>query len=126
VNENEACIDAMFAAWCAHDTERLLACFVADARYEDVTLARTYAGQAELRSYIEVLFAMLPDLRLRADLRFATAGHGAAHWVMEATRAPNAMPGAAGKRLRIEGLDLYEFRQGKVASVKHVWDFRQW
>lgn len=126
MHENESCIDAMFAAWCAHDVDRLLACFAPDARYEDVTLARTHAGHAELRSYMEVLFAVLPDLHLRADVRFATPSQGAAHWVMEATRSAEAIPGTPAKRLRIEGVDLYEFRGGKVTSVKHVWDYRQW
>jgi ketosteroid isomerase-like protein len=118
-------VDQLFAAWNAHDPAAFAACFVSDGVFEDLTLGTRHTGRPALCAYATTVFELLPDVRMELVTSFADAHHGGAQWRMVASR-PNSMQGDPHARFTLQGLELYAFQDGKLAEVKHCWDFRQW
>jgi steroid delta-isomerase-like uncharacterized protein len=123
VEEQNRAIEQHWAHWSAHDMERLLSLFTADAIYEDVTMGVVNRGPAELRAFGEGFFAGFPDLTFELQSHFADGTRGSGEWVLRGTHTGD-LPGmpATGKRVEVRGASVFEFAGDKIRRCSDYWD----
>ena len=98
IEDQERLIAELWAAWSAHDMERLLALFTEDLLYEDVTMGVINRGAAELRAFGEGFFSGFPDVTFELRSSFANGTGGGAEWTMRGTHKgdlPGCQPRAS-------------------------------
>lgn len=124
----EELLDAWAIAWSSDDSsddaERVLALFVDDCVFEDVTFNVVARGKDELRSFVERAFAAVPDFKYRVTRRFATSERAAIEWAMSGTQQGD-LPGipATGKRFSaVPGATILELQAGKIRRESDYWD----
>jgi predicted ester cyclase len=85
-------------------------------------------GHAEVREFLDFLLRAFPDFTFEAvggPLVAADGPRAAFWWRGQATNSgpidPPGMP-ATGRRIEFEGADFHEYREGKVARVRIVFD----
>lgn len=106
---------AWAVAWNAHDTDRVLALYTADATYEDVGFDLVVQGTEQLRAFAAGFFQVVPDLNLALTSAFQTDGWAAAEWLWTGTDQ-GIFPdqGATGKPFSVRGASIWELRDGKI------------
>jgi steroid delta-isomerase-like uncharacterized protein len=115
-------------AWNSHEPERLLALMTEDIVYDDSAWPRTMRGHADVREFLDFTWRAFPDMRFEAtDGPYLVPGEpkAAFYWRGMAThQGPIDPPGipATGKRMEFEGADFHEYRDGKVAGLRIVFD----
>jgi steroid delta-isomerase-like uncharacterized protein len=109
-------IDHLFAAAATGDLDQVLAWWADDGVLDDITLARRFSGQAELRPYLDWYFRALPDLDFTPARILVEGPYAAVEWaeICHQTGTFDGVPGD-GRELRLRALDLFEIRDGKVA-----------
>jgi hypothetical protein len=131
-------------AWNTHDVNQLQALVTEDIVCEDPAMfGETAHGRSEFGAFAELFFRAFPDVRLESTgaLYPALEGTGLAlPWRMIGTftgelafwgksygsKPPSWAP--TGRSLDIEGIDLYEFRDGLVSRhtlIYDLYDFSQ-
>ena len=113
----EKMMNDYFAAWNAHDVERILSFFTDDIVYEDVAIGKICRGKKEVKDFISSAFVNFPDFKIEVKSSFNTSDRGAAEGVMSGTFAHSSTPGvsATGKRFSVRGASITEFREGKIS-----------
>ena len=116
------------AAWNSHDPERLLALMADDIVYDDTAWPTTMRGHDDVRPFLAHAWAAMPDLRF--ELRAGPYVHphepkAAFWWNGHATHTgaldpPGLQP--TGKAIAFDGADFHEYRDGKVARLRIVFD----
>lgn len=106
---------AFAAAFNQHDAEALMTFMTKDCVFEasagpDVHGTR-YQGSAAVRAAFAQVWADLPDARWGNDRHRVFGDQGLSEWTFTGTRTD-------GQRVEVEGLDLFEFRDGKIASKR--------
>jgi steroid delta-isomerase-like uncharacterized protein len=125
-------------AWNSHDLDALETMVTEDITWEDpAQFGETVHGRAEFRAFTADLFRGIPDVRfdLIGPPYLPLEGDGlAVRWRMTGTFTgdlavwgkrfgPNPPAYApTGRRVDIEGVDLYEFRDGLVSKWTIVYD----
>ena len=108
-----------FSAWNQRDADAILASLTDDGTYEDPGTGGPISG-ADLKSYVEGLWAAFPDLHFEERSLGSTGPDRAvAEWVMLGTNTGSfrGLPPTQ-KSVRAEGSDFFTLRDGKVATVK--------
>jgi steroid delta-isomerase-like uncharacterized protein len=116
------------AAWNSHEPDRLLALMTDDIVYEDTAWPTTMRGHADVRAFLDHAWRGMPDLRF--EVRAGPFVHpqeprAASWWNASGTHTgPLDPPGLAptGKALAFDGADFHEYRDGKVARLRIVFD----
>lgn len=123
IERQERVIVEHWAAWSAHDMDRVVALFTRDLRYRDVAMGVTNRTAAELRAFGESLFAAFPDATFELRSSFANGYRGTAEWVMRGTHKGD-VPGApaTGKAVEISGASVFEFERDRIRSCSDYWD----
>ena len=116
------------AAWNSHDAERLLGLIADDIVYDDAAWPATMRGHADVRTFLEHTWRAFPDLTfelvegpyVRPDQPKA-----AFHWRARATHTglidpPGFAP--TGRAVAFEGVDLHEYRDGRLARLRIAFD----
>jgi steroid delta-isomerase-like uncharacterized protein len=125
-------------AWNSHALDDLEAMVTEDIMWEDPAMfGETVHGRTEFRAFTETLFRAMPDVRFDGAGAPYVALEGtrlALPWRMTGTftgdlalwgRRFGASPPAyapTGRRVDIEGVDLYEFRDGLISDWTIVYD----
>jgi steroid delta-isomerase-like uncharacterized protein len=125
-------------AWNSHDLDELEELVTEDITWEDpAMLGETVHGRAEFRAFTETLFRGLPDVRFdgigapylaledeRLALRWRMTGTFTGDLALWGKRFGPTAPAFAptGRRVDIEGVDLYEFRDGLICRWIIVYD----
>ena len=123
--------DRWLAGWNNHDVEALVSLCTDDVVWEDPALAGAEQGKQAVRDFLEGTWSMFPDLHfsLPEPPMLAIEGPRAAQvWIMTGTMlGPDPWAGFAptGKSIRIEGNDLYEFRNGLVSHYRGRYDMTE-
>ncbi len=125
-------------AWNTHDLDELDALVTEDIVCEDPAMCgETARGRSEFRAFIEIFFRAFPDVHLESTgtLYPALEGTGLAlPWRMTGTftgelafwgkrygsKPPTWAP--TGRSIDIEGIDLYEFRDGLISRHTLIYD----
>jgi steroid delta-isomerase-like uncharacterized protein len=125
-------------AWNTHDLDALTVLVTDDIVWEDPAMfGETVHGKDEFRAFTETFFRAFPDVHFDVvgRLYIATEGIGlAAPWRMTATFSGELAPwgtrfGAhppayapTGRRVEIEGIDLWELRDGLLSRWTILYD----
>jgi steroid delta-isomerase-like uncharacterized protein len=121
-------VESYTAAWNSHEPERLFALMTDDIVYDDAGWPTRMRGPAEIRPFLESIWRALPDLRFEVlEGPYVVPGRpkAATHWRGTATfTGPLDPPGFAptGERAVFEGVDLHEYRDGRLARLRIVFD----
>jgi steroid delta-isomerase-like uncharacterized protein len=116
------------AAWNGHEPEPLLELMTDDIVYDDSAWPTTMRGKADVREFLDYSWRAFPDMRFEgvgAPLIGTDGPRAAFWWRGEATHSgPVDPPGLppTGKRIQFEGADFHEYRDGKVARLRIVFD----
>ncbi|MEX1147696.1 MAG: SgcJ/EcaC family oxidoreductase [Sphingomonadales bacterium] len=123
-NANEKLLDDMYAAWRAHDAEKVASYYAQDCVYEDMAMGVVNRGRDGVLNFAREVYGTMPDFRVEYETRFATETDGAGQWIITATwNGPFEGVDRTGRKVRFTGLSLYRFRDGKISHAKDCWDF---
>jgi steroid delta-isomerase-like uncharacterized protein len=90
--------------------------FVAHGRDRDATLEEDMAAAKEERK-------ALPDMRMKVNQILAERDLVAVHWTVSGTNTQAGMGfPATGKTIKIDGMTLFRFRDGKICEEWSAWD----
>jgi ketosteroid isomerase-like protein len=108
-------LQKLFDAFNHHDLEGVLACMTEDCVFEGAAGPETYGarfiGHEAVGAAFSGVWKTFPDVRWANDKHFVADGFGVSQWTLVGTRED-------GKRIEADGVDLFTFRDGKVASKK--------
>lgn len=112
-------VQKSFAAWNAHDAEKVASLYADDVIYEDVAFGLTARGHAEMRKMAAGFFASVPDLKLEVVRHTSMGDRGSVEWVFSGTDVGLYK---TGKKFSVRGASVYELRGGKLASNRDYYD----
>ena len=114
------------AAWNSHEPEGLLELMTEDIVYDDSAWPETMRGHADVRRFLDYTWTAFPDMTFEsAGPAHLAAGAAAFWWRGQATNTgPIDPPGLppTGKHVQFQGADFHEYRDGKVARLRIVFD----
>ena len=116
-------LEGWAAAWSSGDVQQVLALFVDDCTYEDVTLGAVNHGQEELKAFGDIFFAAAPDLKVELISTWAAGDRAAAEWRMSGTHKGD-LPGmpATGREFAFRGMSAFELRGDRLSRCSDYWD----
>ena len=125
-------LERWLAGWNEHDTDALVSLCTEDVLWEDPALPRPERGRQAVREYLDTTWTMLPDIAFTAPeppmASLDDGPHAAVVWRMTATMlGPDPWAGFAptGKRMDVDGIDIYEFRDGLVSHYRGRYDLSE-
>jgi steroid delta-isomerase-like uncharacterized protein len=99
-------------AFNAHDLDGIMAHMTSDCVFEASAGSQVdgekYVGQQEVRKAFEAVFATFHDAHWGHARHFIAGDRGFSEWVFTGTTAE-------GKKVEVTGVDLFTFREGKIA-----------
>jgi steroid delta-isomerase-like uncharacterized protein len=115
-------------AWDSHDVDRVLAHMTDDIVYEDSAWPRQMRGHADVREFLEYVWTGMPDAHFEAiDGPYLHTDEPKVSFYWRGTGTNTGRtdpPGLAptGKSIEFYGADFHEYRDGKVARLRIVFD----
>jgi steroid delta-isomerase-like uncharacterized protein len=116
------------AAWNECDTQAMGELVSGDVVWADPAMPAPARGAAAVQEFMRTSFRAFPDLRFGEPEPPSLAICGEVvfwAWYMEGThRGPIDPPGFAptGRRMRVEGVDRWEMRDGRIARYRAYYD----
>ena len=103
-------------AWNRHDVDALMSFMADDCVFETAAGPDAWGsrqvGKAAVRSAFESVWKQIPDAQWRNGTHFVAGDRGVSEWLFTGTAAD-------GTRIEANGVDVFTFRDGKIA-VKNV------
>lgn len=100
-------------AWNAHDAEALMACMTTDCIYRaaagEEASGKQFSGQAAVRDAFAAIFRAFPDAAWRDASHHVAQTHGFSTWRFVAKDM------ATGALVEVDGVDIFELRDGLIA-----------
>ena len=112
-------LDRQFAAWNAHDPEKLASLYTDDVVYEDVAFGQIAHGREELKKMAAGFFIAVPDMNLEIVSFSQHGNEGSVEWVFSGTDVGLFK---TGKKFSVRGASRYELRGGKFSSNRDYYD----
>ena len=78
----------------------------------------SYVGKAAVRAGLATRFAGIPDVHYGEDVHWVGELHGVSEWTLTGTST-------RGEAIRVRGLDLLEFSNGKIVRKDSFWKIVQ-
>lgn len=105
-------------AFNAHDLDAIMAFFADDCelclpRGTDPEGSR-YVGKQAVRQGLATRFEGIPDVRYQDDSHWVAGDLGVSTWLLSGTTR-------AGEPIRVRGVDLLTFRDGKIVKKDSYW-----
>src|ERR1700757_2572336 len=98
--------------WNRHDLDVLMTFMAEDCVFESSAgpdaCATRYAGRERVREAFAGVFHRFPDARFADTRHFVAGDRGVSEWIFTGTTP-------AGKKIEVNGCDLFTFRHGKIA-----------
>jgi steroid delta-isomerase-like uncharacterized protein len=123
-------------AWNSHEKERVLALLDEDAVWDDHAMLpeRPLRDRRRIREFIESFFRAFPDAEFGpgpepSEVYAAGGGRFAVPWRVTGTMAGALEPpgfAPTGRSFQVEGVDLWEFRDGRLSRIRTVYDLLDW
>lgn len=115
-------------AWNSHEADRLLGLMTEDIEYRDDSWHKTMHGHADVRDFLEATWRATPDMTfevLAGPYVLPGEQKAAFHWRGSGTHSgvldpPGLAP--TGRRWEVDGVDLQEYRDGRVCNLRVVFD----
>ena len=114
MNETNArTMERMGDGFARRDVDMILECFTDDGVF-DLTQGpdpwgERIEGKLAIRAALEHMFATLSDIEFKNAIRWVAGDRGVSEWTCVATTPK-------GRKLEVNGCDLFTFRDGKVAK----------
>jgi len=105
-----------FAAFNAKDIDKVISMMTDDCIFDGAAGAEAYGtrmnGAAEARAAFEGVYKTFPDIQWLNDAHYVDPNgeFGVSQWTFTGTRASD------GYRIEANGVDLFTFRDGKIAT----------
>ena len=100
------------AGWNKHDVDVLMTFMADDCVFESTAgpdaCGTRHSGRERVREAIARVFANVPDAAFRDARHFVAGDRGASEWLFTGTSRE-------GKKIEVNGCDLFVFRAGKIA-----------
>lgn len=113
-----ATLEQILAAFNAHDLDAIMQFFANDC---ELLMPRgkepwgtRYVGKAAVREGLGTRFAGLPDVHYGEDRHWVAGDLGVSTWLLTGTTK-------SGEKIMVRGVDLLEFRDGKVIKKDSYW-----
>jgi len=110
--ELEKLLEAFADAWNRHDVEALMSMMTEDGIFEASAGSNVngerHEGPPSVRAAYAAVFAQYPDARWAKARHFVTGNRGVSEWTFTGTLND-------GRRVEVNGCDLFTFRNGKIA-----------
>jgi ketosteroid isomerase-like protein len=117
-NVTVATLKEFLAAFNAHDLDAIMEFFAEDCELRmprgKEPWGTRYLGKSAVREGLATRFAGVPDVHYGEDSHWVAGNLGVSTWLLTGTTR-------AGDRLRVRGVDLLEFRDGKVVQKDSYW-----
>ena len=114
----EATLKAFLAAFNAHDLDAIMGFFADDC---ELYMPRgtepwgtRYVGKAAVREGLATRLSGVPDVHFGEDTHWVLGDHGVSTWLLTGTSR-------TGQSLRVRGVDLLDFRNGKIVKKDSYW-----
>ena len=104
-------LQELFDAFNRHDIDGVLSCMTEDCVFEARPVGFGAGGHDAVGAAFAKVWETFPDVRWADDTHFAANGLGVSQWTLVGTRED-------GVRIEADGVDLFTFRDGKVATKK--------
>jgi len=106
-------LEAFFRdGWNRHDLDALMAFMAEDCVFESATgpdvCGTRHAGRERVREAFARVFRAFPDARFDAARHFVAGHRGVSEWIFRGTTAD-------GKKVEVDGCDVFTFRDDKIA-----------
>ena len=105
-------LEAFGEGWNAHDVDHLMTFMTDDCAFETTAgpevYGKRYEGRDRVREAFARVFKTFPDAHFGGARHFVAGDRGCSEWTFTGT-------GPDGKRLEVQGCDLFVFRSGKIA-----------
>jgi steroid delta-isomerase-like uncharacterized protein len=105
-------LEAFFDGWNRHDVDSIMT-FMADDCVFETTAGKEacgtrYAGRDSVRDAFARVFKMFPDAKFGDACHFVAGDRGLSEWLFTGTTAD-------GKKVEVNGCDVFTFANGKIA-----------
>ena len=98
--------------WNRHDVDALMPFMADDCAFESASgpdaCGTRHEGRERVRAAFAQVFASVPDVRFDDLVHFVAGDRGVSEWTFRGTTAD-------GRTLEVEGVDVFTFRNGKIA-----------
>jgi len=98
--------------WNRHDVDLLMTFMAEDCVFESTAgpeaCGTRHAGRERVRQAFARVFEVFPDARFAQARHFVAGDRGVSEWVFTGTTAD-------GKKIEVNGCDIFTFRDGKIA-----------
>jgi steroid delta-isomerase-like uncharacterized protein len=121
--ENKALISRFYEeVWSRGNLDVADEVFAADYERHDLRPTEAIPGPAGQKSIAADFRAAFPDLRWIVDLLVAEGDYVVGRWTAEGThRGPWGTIAATGRPMKLSGVNIFRFENGKVAEI---WNYR--
>lgn len=105
-------LEAFGDGWNQHDVDYLMT-FMADECVFETSNGKEacgtrYVGREQVREGFARVFKTFPDVQFRNSRHFVAGDRGVSEWVFAATTVD-------GRKIEVQGVDVFTFRDGKIA-----------
>jgi ketosteroid isomerase-like protein len=111
-------LELFIDAFNRHDVEGVMGFFVEDCVFETPRgpdpWGRRLEGKKQVQEGIEARFAGIPDIHYGNDRHWVFGDRGVSEWTITGTDT-------SGEHVEVQGCDLFEFRDGKIARKDSYW-----
>ena len=118
VGVTTATLKSLLEAFNAHDLDTIMAFFADDCELlmprGPAPEGRRLSGKAAVREGLASRFQGLPDVHYGDDRHWVAGNLGVSTWLLTGTTK-------TGDRVRVRGVDLLEFRDGKITRKDSYW-----
>jgi ketosteroid isomerase-like protein len=113
-----ATLRALLAQFNAHDLDRIMEFFADDCELcmprGTEPWGQRFVGKPTVKAALATRFEGIPDVHYGDDQHWVSGNQGVSTWLLTGTNQ-------AGQRLRVRGVDLLEFRDGKIVRKDSYW-----
>ncbi len=113
-----ATLKALLEAFNAHDIDAVMAFFADDCELDmpkgPEPWGQRLSGKEAVRKGLLSRFEGLPDVHYGEDRHWVSGNFGASEWLLTGTTT-------SGEKLRVRGVDLLEFRDGRIVRKDSYW-----
>jgi len=122
MNTNEL-IEKYYDAWSQQDPDRVMDFFLGDSTFEDLAFAAKFEGLEQIRGFVDLTYAGVPDFRVVPTSIMVSDGRAAAQWIMSGTHSGDfpGMP-ATGKTFDVRAMSAIELRGDKILTIVDYWN----
>jgi steroid delta-isomerase-like uncharacterized protein len=126
MSEPDRLVSEFYDAYNAHDASAAARLYRADGWHEEVNAGRRRDGHENLRTGLDRLFAMLPDVRWQECQRVRAAQSVVVVYTMVGHLAIDIGKAATrGREIKLSGVHVFELGEDAIKGTRDYWDMNE-